>query len=95
MVLYLLGRRARPAEVRDTLAAVFLVTGLLTIVALAVGDLLHPADGLALLLVATIVGQILGRLIFRRLGERHRAATLAVLVVAALVALIPAGQAVL
>jgi uncharacterized membrane protein YfcA len=94
MVLYLLGHRARPAEVRDTLAAVFLVTGLLTIVALAVGDLLDPAPGMLLLLAATIAGQVLGRLIFRRLGERHRAATLGVLVVAALVALIPAGQAI-
>jgi uncharacterized membrane protein YfcA len=94
MVLYLLGHRARPAEVRDTLAAVFLVTGLLTIVVLAVGGVLHPAHGLLLLLAATVTGQVLGRLIFRRLGERHRAATLGVLVVAALVALIPAGQAI-
>jgi uncharacterized protein len=94
MVLYLLGHRARPAEVRDTLAAVFLVTGLLTIVALAVGRVLHPAHGLLLLLAATVAGQVLGRLIFRRLGERHRAATLGVLVVAALVALVPAAQAI-
>jgi uncharacterized protein len=95
MVLYLLGHRARPAEVRDTLAAVFLVTGVLTIVALAVGDLLHPADGMWLLLAATIVGQVAGRLVFRRLGDRHRAATLGVLVLCACVALVPAGQALL
>jgi uncharacterized membrane protein YfcA len=94
MVLYLLGHRARPAEVRDTLAAVFLVTGLLTIVTLAVAGSLHPAPGLVLLLAATIAGQILGRLVFRRLGERHRAATLGVLVLCALVALVPAFQAI-
>src|SRR3954466_9014938 len=95
MVLYLLGHRARPAEVRDTLAAVFLATGLLTIVALVIGGVLHPADQMGLLLAATVAGQLAGRLIFRRLGERHRAATLGVLVLCALVALIPAGQALL
>lgn len=93
MVLYLLGHRARPTEVRDTLAAVFLVTGVLTIAALALGDVLDPAPQMLLLLVATVVGQVLGRLIFRRLGERHRAATLGVLVLCALVALVPAAQA--
>jgi uncharacterized membrane protein YfcA len=93
MVLYLLGHRARPAEVRDTLAAVFLVTGLLTIVALAIGDLLDPVERLPLFLVATIAGQVVGRFAFRRLGERHRAATLGVLVLCALVALVPAVQA--
>jgi uncharacterized protein len=95
MVLYLLGHRARPAEVRDTLAAVFLATGALTIVALAVGDLLHPAEHMLLLLAATIAGQVLGRVVFRRLGERHREATLGVLVLCALVALVPAAQAIM
>jgi uncharacterized protein len=94
MVLYLLGHRFRPAEVRDTLAAVFLITGILTIAALAVGGLLDPAEHLVLLLVATIVGQVAGRFVFRRLGDRHRAATLGVLTLAALVALVPAAQAV-
>jgi hypothetical protein len=94
MVLYLLGHRARPAEVRDTLAAVFLVTGLLTIVVLAVGQVLHPAHHLVALLVATVIGQLLGRLVFARLGERHRAATLGVLGLCALVALVPAVQAI-
>jgi uncharacterized membrane protein YfcA len=94
MVLYLLGHRARPAQVRDTLAAVFLITGLLTIAALAIGDLLDPVERLPLFLAATVVGQVAGRFIFRRLGERHRAATLGVLVLCALVALIPAIQAI-
>jgi uncharacterized membrane protein YfcA len=94
MVLYLLGHRARPAEVRDTLAAVFLVTGLLTIVILAIAGSLDPAPRLGLLVAATIAGQVLGRLIFSRLGERHRAATLGVLVLCALVALVPAAQAI-
>lgn len=94
MVLYLLGHRARPAEVRDTMAAVFLVTGLLTIAILAVASLLHPAPNILLLLAATIAGQVLGRLVFRRLGERHRTATLGVLVLCALVALVPAAQAI-
>jgi uncharacterized membrane protein YfcA len=93
MVLYLLGHRARPAQVRDTLAAVFLITGVLSIAALAIGDLLHPVERLPLFLAATVVGQVAGRFIFRRLGERHRAATLGVLVLCALVALIPAIQA--
>jgi uncharacterized membrane protein YfcA len=94
MVLYLLGHRARPAEVRDTLAAVFLATGLLTIVTLEIAGSLDPAPNMLLLLAATIAGQVLGRLVFRRLGERHRAATLGVLVLCALVALVPAGQAI-
>lgn len=94
MVLYLLGRNARPAEVRDTLAAVFLITGLLTIAALAIGGLLDPADGLLVLMAGTVVGQIAGRFVFRRLGARHRVATLGVLVLCAVVALVPALQAV-
>jgi uncharacterized membrane protein YfcA len=94
MVLYLLGHRARPAEVRDTMAAVFFVTGLLTIVVLAVASSMHPAPDLVTLLIATIVGQLAGRLVFARLGDRHRAATLGVLVLCALVALVPAAQAI-
>src|SRR3954471_1046463 len=95
MVLYLLGHRARPAEVRDTLAAVFLITARRRAVALVIGGVLGPAAQMVLLLAATAAGQLAGRLIFRRLGERHRAATLGVLVLCALVALIPAGQALL
>jgi uncharacterized membrane protein YfcA len=93
MVLYLLGRDARPAEVRDTLAAVFLITGFLTIAALAVAGLLDPTDGVLVLLVATVAGQVAGRFVFRRLGARHRVATLGVLIGCALVALVPASQA--
>jgi hypothetical protein len=92
-VLYLLGRDARPAEVRDTLAAVFLITGFLTIAALAVAGLLDPTDGVLVLLVATVAGQVAGRFVFRRLGARHRVATLGVLIGCALVALVPASQA--
>lgn len=95
LVLYLLGHGARPAEIRDTMAAVFLVTGAMTIVALAVPGELDPAPGLLGLVIATVAGQVLGRLVFARLGERHRAATLGVLVLSAVVALVPAAQALL
>ena len=93
MVLYLLGHRARPAEVRDTLAAVFLATGFLTILALAVAGLLDPVGHLLLFVGVTVIGQVSGRFVFARLGDRHRAATLGVLVLCALVALVPAVQA--
>jgi uncharacterized membrane protein YfcA len=95
LVLYLLGHRARPAQIRDTMAAVFLITGAMTIVALAVPGELNPAPGLLVLVLATVAGQVLGRFAFARLGDRHRAATLAVLVLCALVALVPAAQTLL
>ncbi|MEA2428720.1 MAG: uncharacterized protein QOF37_2348 [Thermoleophilaceae bacterium] len=95
LVLYLLHRGAEPEEVRDTLAAVFLATGVLTIATLALAGTLEPAPNLLLLILATVVGQLLGRRLFERIHARHREATLAVLVASALMALVPAAQALL
>jgi uncharacterized protein len=93
LVLHLMHRDAAPREIRDTLAAVFLVTGALTLATLAVAGTLHPASHLVALIVATVAGQVLGRQVFELLHARHREATLVVLVFSAVVALIPAAQA--
>ncbi len=95
LVLHLLRRRAGPAHQRDTLAVVFLATGVLTLAALAcVGALRVPAGALVLLLGA-VAGQLLGRLAFARIGGRHEGVSLAVLAVSGMAALVPAGQALL
>ena len=95
LVLHLMHRDAAPREIRDTLAAVFLAAGVLTLAALAVSGTLHPAPNLGLLVLATVVGQLLGRQLFERIHAHHREATLVVLALSAVVALVPAAQALL
>jgi uncharacterized membrane protein YfcA len=90
VVLYLLRRGATPAESRDTLAAFFLATGVLGLVALALAGALRPGPHLVLLVAAAIAGQLAGRLIFARIGERHEAISLVLLCVSAVVAAVPA-----
>jgi uncharacterized membrane protein YfcA len=86
LVLWLMRRRASPGRVRDTLAASFLALNILGTVGLAIaGSLAAAPDVLSLLVLlpATALGQVAGRLGFRRLEERRfRAAALALVVIA-------------
>jgi uncharacterized membrane protein YfcA len=94
LVLYLRRIGATPAEARDTLAAIFLAAGALTVAALgATGALRLEARSLAVTAIAAGVGQALGRQIFKRLGDRHDAATLATLVLSAALAIAAAIRA--
>jgi uncharacterized membrane protein YfcA len=86
LVLALLGRGARPEQVRDTLAVMFLVLGVAgAIVLLAAGELVLPG-ALATLVVALLAGQEAGRRLFARLDARRYEAVLLVVLAGAAVA---------
>lgn len=89
LVFFLLARGVSPAQMRDTLAGVFVALSLLGApVLLATGTFAVPA-GIGVLLVAGAVGQLLGRRAFARLvGDGYEKALLAVLAAAAVVALV-------
>lgn len=89
LVFYLLERRAAPAQMRDTLAAIFFAQAALGVPALlATGTFVVPG-GLAALVLATLVGQLVGRRAFGWLqGERYELAVYVVLVATALVAFV-------
>lgn len=93
LVLHLLGR-ASASQMRDTLAAVFLVTGVLTVGVLSLDGVLGPAPNLAALTAASVAGWALGRLGFASLGHRHEAASLGVLALGAALALVVVAQTV-
>lgn len=84
---------ATPEQMRETLAAFFLVSGLLTLGAIAVFGALELAPDLGLLLAAAAAGQLLGRLAFARLADFREAAVLGTLVLACALAVVPAAQA--
>jgi uncharacterized protein len=91
IVLHLLGRDITPMQTRDTLAAYFIATGVLTIVILSLAGTFHLSPYWGLALVAAAVGQFIGRGLFMRLDkEQHERITLALLVISALVAAAPA-----
>ena len=92
LVLHLLGRSS-PAEARYTLAAVFLASAALAIAIFAVSGTLALAPDVGVLAVAVVAGWALGRAGFARLGERHEAASLAVLALGAALALVLAVDA--
>jgi uncharacterized protein len=93
LVLHMLHRRIAPVARRDTLAAVFLVTGVLAIAVMVVGGTFEPAPGLPLLAAGTLAGQLAGRRVFARIERHHDAATIAVLLLGVAGAAIPAIQA--
>jgi uncharacterized membrane protein YfcA len=93
LVAHLRRRGATPEQMRETLAAFFLVSGLLTLAAIAAFGALRLAPGLGLLLAAAAVGQLVGRLAFARLASFREPAMLGTLVLAAGLAVIPAAQA--
>jgi uncharacterized membrane protein YfcA len=78
---------------RDTLAAFFLVSAVLTLAALALAGAVRMADGVVWLLAGAVVGQAAGRLAFRQLEAHREAATLAVLALSAAAAVVPVVQA--
>jgi uncharacterized membrane protein YfcA len=80
------------ATMRDTLAAFFLVSGVLTLAALAVAGALKLADGMLWLLIGAVAGQAAGRLAFRQLEAHREAATLGVLALSAAAAVVPVVQ---
>lgn len=94
LVLRMLHLRVAPHELRDTLAAVYLAAGVLTLGVLAVGGALDLVPAAGLLVVAAAAGQGLGRGVFARIAGRHEQAVLVVLTVTALAALAPLGRAV-
>ncbi len=84
---------ATPEQMRETLAAFFLVSGLLTLGAIALVGALELAPGLGWLFGAAVLGQLAGRLAFDRLSAYREAAVLATLALALGLAVIPAVQA--
>lgn len=87
IVFYLLSRGASPEQTRDTLAAIFVALSLLGAPALVATGTFDVPGGVWVLLAACAAGQVLGRLGFARLGDRHETAVLIVLAITALVAL--------
>ena len=88
LVFCLLARGASPAQMRDTLAAIFLVHAVLGLPALVLTGTFALPDAVWLLLLAGLAGQLLGRRAFGRLrGEHYERAVLAVLAVTAVTAL--------
>jgi uncharacterized membrane protein YfcA len=91
IVLHLLRRNIEPMQTRDTLAAFFIATGVLTVVALVLAGTFHAAPYWGVALAAAAAGQFIGRGVFMRLSkDQHERITLGLLIVSALVAAAPA-----
>ena len=88
LVLGLSGRGLAPRAVRDTLAVIFVVLGLVGgVVLAAAGELRVPGD-VGVLVAATVAGGVAGDRVHHRMSDAARErAIVAVLVVAALVAI--------
>ena len=93
LILYLLRLHPGARRIRDTMALLFLATGLGTFVALAAFGTLHFTDRLPWLVVAAVVGQVLGRFAVGPLEAHHRPLVLAVLVATGIIGLVPVLQA--
>jgi uncharacterized membrane protein YfcA len=88
LVFCLLPRIRVPAQLRDTLAAIFIAESLIALPALLLTGTFTTPRALAVLLLAGLAGQLLGRRAFGWLqGERYERAVLAALALTALVAL--------
>jgi uncharacterized membrane protein YfcA len=88
LVFCLLARAASPAQMRDTLAAIFVAESVVALPALALTGTFSVPRALGVLLLAGLAGQLLGRRAFGWLeGERYERAVLAALALTALVAL--------
>jgi uncharacterized protein len=84
---------AGAVEVRDTLAVVFEVTGVLALVALIAAGTLELPSGLWLIAAAAAVGQVGGRVLFAALEDHRETATRCVLALSVAAATVPAIQA--
>jgi len=88
LVFCLLARAVRPAQLRDTLAAIFIAESVIALPALFASDTLDMPPAVGALLFAGLAGQLLGRRAFGWLqGERYERAVLSALALTALVAL--------
>lgn len=91
LVLHLLHAGSPPPRTRDTLAAVFLATAILSLGVLAVVGVLELPGRLWLLFASAAAGHVLGRCMFRKVGpvayERLVLATMGVSALATLVLL--------
>lgn len=94
LILYLLRLNPGARRIRDTMAFLFVVTGLGTFAALGAFGALHFTSRLPWLVIAAIVGQVLGRRAVGPLEAHHRPVVLVVLVLTGLVGLVPVIQAV-
>jgi uncharacterized membrane protein YfcA len=91
LIFHLLARGLEPSHMRDTLAAVFTAFGALGLVALALAGSLDVPEGMPLLAVAALAGQVAGRGVFARMKPAaYEPVVLAVLAVAAAIALVSA-----
>jgi uncharacterized membrane protein YfcA len=91
LIFHLLARGLEPARMRDTLAAIFACLGALGLGALAIAGSLEVPDGMVLLVVAALAGQVAGRGVFARMSPAaYEPVVLGVLVAAAAVALVSA-----
>jgi len=89
LVFCLLARRASPTQMRDTLAAIFLAEAVIGVPALLLSGTFTAPRAAAVLLLAGLAGQLVGRRAFGWLkGERYERAVLAALAVTALVAVV-------
>lgn len=89
LLLYLLGRKASPAEVRDSLALLFIASalvGLTTLAAAGPGISLPGAGAVATLVAATTLGQLAGRPLFARLAASRYELVVAALLATSMVA---------
>jgi uncharacterized protein len=93
LVLHLRRLGVSAIELRDTLAVIFLATGVLTVAVLAAGDTLDLPTATLLLVAAAAVGQALGRRAFFALEGHRDAATHCVLALSVAAAAVPAVQA--
>jgi uncharacterized membrane protein YfcA len=87
LVFCLLARRATSAQMRDTLAAIFLAEAVIGLPALALSDTFTAPRAAGALLVAGLAGQLAGRRAFGWLqGDRYENVVLVVLALTALIA---------
>jgi uncharacterized protein len=91
VVLYMLARGATPVQTRDTLTVTFVGYALLGFAALLVSGtdgVIPPADALAALVPAVVIGHLAGRPVFARIAEdRYEPVLTAVLIATALAGL--------
>jgi uncharacterized membrane protein YfcA len=91
VVLYMLARGATPVQTRDTLTTTFVGFSALGMAALALSGTegaIPPADTLAALIPAVVIGHLAGRPVFARIADRHYEPVLtAVLIATALAGL--------
>jgi uncharacterized membrane protein YfcA len=91
LIFHLLARGLPPARMRDTLAAIFASLGAIGLVPLALTGSLDVPSGMLVLLAAALVGQVLGRRVFRWMApSAYEPVVLAVLAAAAAIALVSA-----